>query len=71
MVEDKFPCWLPHCGAPGLEVAQARACLDELMKMTERQVFVDARVTQVGKTPSSLPLVSVLPMDGLALSAVF
>jgi hypothetical protein len=68
VVGDKFPCWLLHCGALGLEVV--RVCLksDEFITIIERRVLDTA--IEAGDVPSSFPLASVVRVDGPASTNV-
>lgn len=69
VVGDKFPCWLPHCGALGLEVVRVCLQTSEFVKIVERLVS-NTCVIQVGDTPTSLPRAAVFLIDGLASTAL-
>jgi hypothetical protein len=69
VVGDSFPCWLPHCGALGLDVV--RVCLrsDAFIKIVEKLVS-ETCVIEVGEVPTSFPLVSVVLVDGPATTRI-
>ena len=69
VVGDKFPGWLPHCGALGLEVVCVQVRTNEFINIIEQQVS-DTCVVQVGPFSSSMPSASVVLIDGHATTSL-
>jgi hypothetical protein len=69
VVGDKYPCWLPHCGALGLEVARVYVQSTDFVKIIASQVLSTCEV-QVGEIPSKFPLSSVVLVDGPATTRI-
>ena len=66
---DKFPSWLPHCGALGLEVVCVQVWSNEFINIIEQHVS-ETCVIQVGPISSSMPLASMFLIDRHATTSL-
>ena len=65
---DKFPSWLPHCGALGLEVVCVQVWSNEFINIIEQHVS-ETCVIQVGLISSSMPLIDGHATTSLLIGA--